>query len=37
MAKKVLIFFQLSDDIREHDEWLFKVSGNAERIVESEG
>lgn len=35
-GEKGVNFFQLSDDIREHDEWWFKVSGRAERIVESE-
>jgi hypothetical protein len=32
-GEKGVTFFSLSDDIRENDEWLFKVNGIAERIA----
>ena len=31
--EKGVTFLSLSDDIREIDEWLFKVNGKAERIA----
>jgi len=31
--EKGVTFLSLSDDIRENDEWLFKVNGKAERIA----
>ena len=31
--EKGITFLSLSDDIRENDEWLFKVNGKAERIA----
>ena len=35
-GEKSVNFFSLSDDIRDNDEWLFKVSGKAERIAAGE-
>lgn len=32
-GEKAVTFFNLSDNIRENDEWLFKVDGRAERIT----
>ena len=31
--EKGVTFLSLSDDIRENDEWLFRVNGKAERIA----
>lgn len=35
-GEKGVTFLSLSDNICENDEWLFKVSGKAERISENE-
>lgn len=32
-GEKAVTFFTLSDNIRENDEWLFKIDGKAERIA----
>lgn len=33
-GEKGVTFFSLSNDFRDNDEWLFKVSGKAERVSE---
>lgn len=35
-GEKGVTFFSLSDDFRDNDEWLFKVTGKAERCDEYE-
>lgn len=35
-GEKGVTFFSLSDDLRENDEWLFKVNGKAERMLTGE-
>lgn len=36
-GEKGVTFFHLSEDFKDGDEWLFKVSGKAERIEKRRG